>query len=111
VPIAGKRAIIGRIETAEEGPMAKKVKEVRVKVTSVKGTCEQKHQPGDVVRFTDHGVEGRLCIHAIYSMMPKVFAMMFNADFPWAKDPDVLTHPCPDAANPVVFELTRVYED
>jgi hypothetical protein len=28
-----------------------------------------------------------------------------------AKDPDVLTHPCPDAATPVVFELTRVYED
>jgi uncharacterized repeat protein (TIGR04076 family) len=44
-------------------------------------------------------------------MMPKVFAMMFNASFPWAKDPDVLTHPCPDAANPVVFELTRIFED
>jgi len=28
-----------------------------------------------------------------------------------AKDPDVLTHACPDAVNPVVFELTRVYED
>jgi uncharacterized repeat protein (TIGR04076 family) len=89
--------------------MAKKVKEVRVKVTSVKGTCDLKHEVGDVVRFTDHGVAGRLCIHAMSSMMPKVFAMMFNADFPWAKDPDVLTHPCPDAANPVVFELTRIY--
>jgi uncharacterized repeat protein (TIGR04076 family) len=91
--------------------MARKVKEVTAKVTSVKGTCELKHQVGDVVRFTDHAVEGRLCIHAMYSMMPKVFAMMFNADFPWAKNPDVLTHPCPDAANPVVFELTRIYED
>jgi len=91
--------------------MPKKVKEVRAKVASVKGTCELKHDVGDVVRFTVNGVEGRICIHALYSMMPKVFAMMFNADFPWAKDPDVLTHPCPDAANPVVFELTRVYED
>ena len=45
-------------------------------------------------------------------MMPKVFAMMFNAEFPWAVEhPDTLTHPCPDAANPVVFELTRIRED
>ena len=92
--------------------MAKKVKEVRAKVLSVKGTCEQEHRPGDVVRFTDRGVDGHICIHALYSMMPKVFAMMFSADFPWAKDhPDALTHPCPDAANPVVFELTRIRED
>jgi uncharacterized repeat protein (TIGR04076 family) len=91
---------------------ARKVKEVRAKVMSVRGACELGHQVGDVVRFTDHGVEGRLCIHAMYSMMPKVFAMMFNADFPWAKDhPDTLTHPCPDAENPVVFELTRIRED
>lgn len=91
--------------------MAKKVKEVRAKVTSVKGVCELGHRVGDVVRFTPHGVEGRLCVHALYSMMPKVFAMMFNGEFPWAQDPDVLTHPCPDAANPVVFELVRIYED
>ncbi len=91
--------------------MARKVKEVRVKVTNVKGICELGHKAGDVVRFTDCGVDGRICIHALYSMLPKVFAMMFNASFPWAKDPNVLTHPCPDAANPVVFELTRVYED
>jgi uncharacterized repeat protein (TIGR04076 family) len=92
--------------------MSKKVKEVTARVTSVTGTCELGHRVDDVVRFTDHGVEGRICVHALYSLMPKVFAMMFNADFPWAKDhPDTLTHPCPDAANPVVFELTRVYED
>ncbi len=92
--------------------MSKKVKVVEARVTSVNGTCELGHRAGDVVRFTDHGVEGRICVHALYSMMPKVFAMMFNADFPWAKDhPDTLTHPCPDAANPVVFELVRIHED
>ena len=58
------------------------------------------------------GVDGHVCIHALYSMLPKVFAMMYNAEFPWAKNnPDTLTHPCPDAAYPVVFELTRIYED
>ena len=91
--------------------MAKKVKEVKAKVTSVKGTCGLGHKVGDVISFTDGGVDGHICIHAMYSMLPKVFAMMFNASFPWATDPDVLTHACPDAVNPVVFELTRVYED
>lgn len=91
--------------------MARKVKEVRARITSVKGVCESGHHVGDVVRFTPKGVEGPICIHALYSMMPKVFAMMFNGEFPWAKDPDVLTHPCPDAVTPVVFELTRIYED
>jgi len=89
---------------------SRKVKEVRARVVSVKGVCELGHKPGDTVVFTQKGVDGPICVHALYSMLPKVFAMMFDAEFPWAKDPDVLTHPCPDAANPVVFELTRVYE-
>ncbi len=91
--------------------MPKKVKEVRAKVISVKGTCDLGHKVGDVVTFTQRGVEGFICVHSLYSMMPKVFAMMFNGSFPWAQDPDVLTHPCPDAAYPVVFELTRIYEE
>jgi len=91
--------------------MAGKVKEVRGKVLRVRGDCSQGHKPGDVVVFTEGGVVGHVCVHALYSMLPKVFAMMFNAEFPWAVNPDVLTHACPDAENPVVFELTRVDED
>ncbi|MDH4197728.1 MAG: TIGR04076 family protein [Candidatus Aminicenantes bacterium] len=87
--------------------MAKKVKKVAAKVTSVKGVCGLGHKVGDVVTFSETGVEGHICVHALYSLMPKVFAMIYNAEFPWATDPDVLTHPCPDAVNPVVFELRR----
>jgi uncharacterized repeat protein (TIGR04076 family) len=106
------RILSGRPVPAYNAGMNKKVKEVRAEVVSQKGTCELGHEAGDVVRFTDHGVEGRICIHALYSMMPKVFAMMYNAEFPWAAEhPDTLTHPCPDANNPVVFELTRIRED
>jgi uncharacterized repeat protein (TIGR04076 family) len=95
----------------QEKTMARKVKEVRAKVLSVKGECSLGHKAGDVVRFTQTDVYGKICVHVLYSMLPKVFAMMFNGEFPWAQDPDVLTHPCPDAANPVVFELTRIYEE
>ena len=90
--------------------MNKKVKEVRAEVVSQKGTCELGHGAGDVVRFTDHGVEGRICIHALYSMMPAAFAMLFDVEFPWLPDKDVKTHPCTDAATPVVFELKKLRE-
>ncbi len=90
--------------------MGRQVKEIKARVLSVKGECGF-HKVGDVTLFTQGGVNGPICIHAMYSMLPKVFALMFNASFPWAQNPDVLTHACPDAANPVVFELTRVYEE
>ena len=93
----------------EENKMEKKVKYIEVKVASVKGTCGLQ-KVGDVARVTEQGVEGKICIHALYSMLPAVFAMMYGARFPWLSDPDKKTHACPDAANPVIFEITRVWE-
>ena len=89
--------------------MEKKVKAVTAKVISVKGECGI-HKVGDVCTFTTEGVQGRICIHAMYSMLTKIFAMMYGATFPWLQNPDVASHACPDAANPVVFEVTRIYE-
>jgi uncharacterized repeat protein (TIGR04076 family) len=43
-------------------------------------------------------------------MIPAVFAMMFESNFPWLKEPDKKTHACPDASNPVMFEITRIRE-
>ena len=90
--------------------MAKKVTAVKAKVLSVKGTCGLGHKVGDVVTFTETGVQGKICIHALYSMMPAVFAMLYDAQFPWLEDKDKKTHPCTDAANPVVFEIVKVTE-
>jgi uncharacterized repeat protein (TIGR04076 family) len=90
--------------------MAGKTTGIEAKVISVKGTCGLGHKVGDVVKFTETGVEGKICIHALYSMLPAVFAMMYEARFPWLDNPDVKTHPCTDAANPVVFEITRIRE-
>jgi uncharacterized repeat protein (TIGR04076 family) len=83
---------------------------VLAKVISQKGSCGLGHQIGDVVEFTESGVKGKICIHALYSMMPAVFAMLFDAQFPWLEDKDTKTHACPDAYNPVVFEITRIRE-
>jgi uncharacterized repeat protein (TIGR04076 family) len=95
---------------AMEETVEKEIKHIEVKVASVKGTCGI-HQVGDVARITEHGIDGKICIHALYSMLPAAFAMLYEARFPWlTANPDKKTHACPDAANPVVFEVTRVRE-
>jgi len=99
----------GAASGSKENEMEKRVKAVTAKVMSVKGECGI-HKAGDICTFTETGVQGKICIHAMYSMLPKVFAMMYGAKFPWLQNQDVATHACPDAANPVVFEITRIYE-
>jgi len=78
------------------------------KVIRQDGLCEFSHKVGDEVIFDGETVQGRVCISALYSFLPKVFAMRYGAKFPWLDDPDVATHACPDAGNPVVFEIRRV---
>jgi len=81
------------------------------KVISQEGHCAAEHQVGDEIIFDGMTVQGEVCMHALYSFLPKVFAMRFGADFPWLDDPDTATHACPDAYNPVVFEIRRLRED
>jgi len=83
---------------------------VTAKVISQKGSCGLGHKVGDEIIFTEDGVEGKICIHALYSFLPKVFAMMFDSQFPWLDDPDISTSACPDAYNPVIFEISRKKE-
>jgi uncharacterized repeat protein (TIGR04076 family) len=82
---------------------------IEVRVISRKGTCQFGHQVDDVVVFDGETISGRICLSALYSFLPKVFAMRYGADFPWLKEnKDVSTHACPDAYNPVVFEIRRI---
>jgi uncharacterized repeat protein (TIGR04076 family) len=83
---------------------------VTAKVISQKGSCGIGHKVGDKIFFTEEGVKGKICIHALYSFLPKVFAMMYDSQFPWLDDPDVSFSACPDAHNPVVFEISRKKE-
>ena len=82
---------------------------VEAKVISQKGNCQFGHQVNDMVAFDGETIQGRICLSALYSFLPKVFAMRYGADFPWLKEnTDVSTHACPDAYNPVVFEIRRI---
>jgi uncharacterized repeat protein (TIGR04076 family) len=82
---------------------------VRVRVVSQKGSCEAGHKLGDQWIIGDKTPEG-LCPFALNALMPLVTPLMFGASFPWEKEPDMTTAACPDADNPVVFELRRLPE-
>lgn len=81
--------------------------EVLVRVVSQKGTCVQEHKVGDewvIGRKTPEGI----CLSAFDALFPNARVLMFGGVFPWETDPDVSTVACPDAKNPVVFELRRL---
>ncbi len=81
--------------------------EVLVRVVSQKGTCVQEHKVGDewvIGRKTPEGI----CLSAFDALFPNARVLMFGGAFPWETDPHVTTVACPDAKNPVVFELRRL---
>lgn len=49
-----------------------------------------------------------LCSWAFTVLFPFAEVLQFGGSFPWESDPGKSTVACPDADNPVVFELRRV---
>jgi len=95
---------------SDEQPHAGKAFPIVARVIRQEGHCAAGHQVGDEIFFDGETVQGKVCISALYSFLPKVFAMRYGAEFPWLEDKDLSTHACPDAWNPVVFEIRRVRE-
>jgi uncharacterized repeat protein (TIGR04076 family) len=80
---------------------------VEVRVVEQHGTCDFGHQVGDLALFDGNGVEGKICWHSLCSMMYKIHGLLYGADYPWLKDGNVASHPCPDYKNPVLYEIRR----
>ena len=78
-----------------------------VRVVSQKGNCVQGHKVGDEWVIDGKTPEG-ICISAFDSIHPSLRVLRYGGSFPWEADPDVTTVACPDATNPVVFELRRL---
>ena len=81
--------------------------DVVARVISQQGTCGAEHKVGDEWVIGSKTPQG-ICLSAFYAIFPGVRVLKFGGAFPWSKDPDVTTAACPDAANPVVFELRRL---
>jgi len=90
--------------------MSRKVKAI---VISKEGRCAAGHCVGDEVVFDwdTNEIRGKICLHALYSALPKVYALAHGAEVAFAEADDgsrVARHACPDGYNPVIFELKRV---
>ncbi|MFC2016353.1 TIGR04076 family protein [Chloroflexota bacterium] len=81
--------------------------EVVARVISQKGTCAHEHKVGDEWVIGAKTPEG-ICFSAFHVLSPDARVLMFGGVLPWETDPDVATVACPDAENPVVFELRRL---
>lgn len=80
---------------------------VKVKVIKQEGHCAAEHKVGDEFLIANK-TPGGMCLSAFASLYPSLRVLQFGGSFPWAKDPESSEAACPDAANPVVFELRRV---
>ena len=83
---------------------------IEARVIRQEGRCGFGHEVGDVIAFDGRTIQGKICLHALHSFLPKVYAMRYGAHFPWLEDPDVSISACPDAKNPCVFEIRRIRE-
>ncbi len=85
---------------------------IELRIVEAKGTCAACHSLGDTFSIpgtTERFACDSLCIHALYSMLPKIIALRYGGTFPWTHDePDVVRHACPDATNVRVFEIRRM---
>ncbi|MCJ7423515.1 TIGR04076 family protein [Candidatus Bathyarchaeota archaeon] len=80
---------------------------IEVTVKSQKGKCVFGHKTGDKIVFDGKSVKGNICYSALMVLLPKVFAMRYGVEFPWAEDKNVISNACPDGDNPVIFEIRR----
>lgn len=81
---------------------------VEVTVKSLKGKCDFGHKVGDKIIFDGKSVKGDICLSALLNVLPRVFALYYGFEVPWGKDKDAIINACPDAKNPVVFEIRRI---
>ncbi|MBC8275960.1 MAG: TIGR04076 family protein [Chloroflexi bacterium] len=85
-----------------------KLYDIQVKVISQKGECGAEHKVGDSWIIGSKTQEG-ICLPALNAILPDLRVLRFGGELPWAQDKDTATVACPDAENPVVFELRRLH--
>ncbi|MHA1123619.1 MAG: TIGR04076 family protein [Candidatus Heimdallarchaeota archaeon] len=57
-------------------------KRIVVEIISQEGNCAAGLKVGDKIIFEDGEVKGKFCISAMYSVIPKIYAMKYEANFP-----------------------------
>jgi uncharacterized repeat protein (TIGR04076 family) len=81
--------------------------QVTAKIISKKGHCHAGHKVGGDFIIGDFVPTG-MCAWAFYALFPFVSGLQSGGSFVWEKDSDKTYVACPDAENPIVFELRRI---
>ena len=81
--------------------------EIIARIISQTGKCEAGHKVGDEFVMGQVTPPG-MCAWAYHVLFPFAEVLQFGGTFPWEKDPDKTTVPCPDPVNVGIFELRRV---
>ena len=87
--------------------MAKRY-DVAIKVISQQGHCAAGLKEGDEWIISGSLTPTGICLSGFDAMFPKLMVLTFGSTFSWEDDPDIITSACPDAKNPLVFELKRL---
>ena len=80
---------------------------VEIKVISQKGECAIGHKVGDTWTMGATTPEG-LCASALNAMFPDLKVLRMGGSLPWEEEKDIAHAACPDADNPVVFQIKRI---
>jgi len=80
--------------------------DIEVTVKSGQGRCDYGHKIGDRIYFDGKSNRGNICYTALMALLPKVHAMRFGAESPWAGDS--MSSACSGADNRTVFEMKRI---
>jgi uncharacterized repeat protein (TIGR04076 family) len=81
-------------------------RDVIITVKDQKGHCAWGHKRGDSWVCAGTTPAG-ICLSAFGALLPDLRTLQFGGGFPWDRD-GVHEMACPDAANPVVFEMRAV---
>ena len=77
---------------------------VLVKTISKEGHCAACHRVEDEILFDwdNHEIQGKICLHALYSALLKIYALAHGGDVAFAVDGSGNSgacHACPDRYN------------
>ncbi|MEM2680966.1 MAG: TIGR04076 family protein, partial [Candidatus Bathyarchaeia archaeon] len=61
---------------------------IEVTVKSRGGKCDFGHEVGDRIIFDGRSIKGEICYSALMVLLPKIYAMRYGVEFPWARDKD-----------------------
>ena len=81
---------------------------IEMTVKSIKGNCDFGYKVGDKIVFDGKTIKGNICYSALFTVLPKIYAMGNGVKFSWADDKGAILQACPDAENPLVFEIRRI---